>query len=302
MNKKTNEKMKNKNESLTAAFFGSQEAPDGVGYFDAGDDFCLAIQGAEVQEEEWEETAAASEAYDKALNEVMAKRSRRSVYELNSMENEAWKVFYEEWGHNLSWPEKRFIEARVQKVLADFRKEHAMQPAGGEKREPAEPRKKVVKSSGRAQLPPEEKYRSSGLIEVFPGTDILADFFEKEGFAYEIEPGFDFSSVILKCCGDGWGPLDICISSTAGKDLVIFTDPLEVCPEKKRIDMLIQLDRFNSEGPFVPAYIDKEGGIRMRWNSLCREEDLIPIACEALGRVLDCIDEVMPYIWESLEN
>lgn len=77
---------------------------------------------------------------------------------------------------------------------------------------------------------------------------------------------------------------------------------MEVCPEKKRDEMLRLINRFNSEDHHATVFMDADGAIQVCWNLLCEDEDLIPTACEALGRTVDCINEVLPPIWDLLEN
>lgn len=285
-------------EGLTAAFFASQEAPDwetriGAPGTVGDDEFCVAI--LDGREGEDEEMLAAIEAYDKALNVVMARKSGRPVSEIESMSGEAWESFFAEWGHNLTRREKHFIEECILMV-------QAQQPSEGAPEKTAKSHKKMVKALGRKKKEADDYFYTEENLDVFPGTDLLADFFDREGFDYDIEPGFEISGINLNCCGDGWGPLGVRIGSTAGKDLTVISEPLEACPKKKRSEMLRLLNRFNSEDRAATAYMEEDGKIYVRWNLLCEEKDLIPTACEALGHVVDCVNELLPLLWDLLEN
>ena len=300
-NKKGNKKA-NKMEGLTTAYFGSQDAPaweDRVGFFSPGSkEFCVGI--LDGREGEVEEAAVVVDAYDKALTAFISRKTGRPVSDCDDMPGEEWDALVAEWSPQMTKRERRLIEESVQQALAEFRRERGWQAPEDETRQ--ESGEKMVRALDRKKEETDEDEFSWDDIREFPGTDILTDFFDKEGFSYEIQPGFDISYLILDCCGDGWGPIDVRIGSTEGKDLVVLSDPLEVCPPKKQKAMLRLLNRLNSEEHPATVFMEENGEVRVRWNLFCEEENLIPAACEALGRVVERMNEVMPMLWDMLEN
>ena len=130
------------------------------------------------------------------------------------------------------WKGKR-NDSRALGAGRDLLKTRAEQSSEEAAREAEESPEKMVKALGRKKRVLPNDYYAEENLGILPRTDILMDFFDREGYSNTVEPGFE---------------------------------------------------------------------IQVRWSLLCESIIIIPTACEALGHMVDCINEVFPLIWDLLES